>query len=1251
MTSKSKRFIKRTVLLLMLLTCGMNAYGGRVYICDQTQGGFTYSFYEETDESGLSPTQYFAYLVSIDTNAENIVVPSFRWCTCEDAHMTAQYEVWGFLGTIKSSNLKTIHFQNNAGFQLFDCENLTDIYFEGKTPEMNESFSYYFRSPNGSQITVHLSDKTPEQIVELRTQTGWSNFHKIVKIGEENQKHTVHLQTEHARVKVGNNTYTSNQELEVDKYSDLTIDVDKFPTADYQVTSVKLNGREILGDMTYVSGSNNNGHYTYTILGVINDAYLEVKAENLYNSASVICSNGGKWRREGSSSSYNLPNGSYPVRWLKSEEAPNILIVPDEGCTLDRIYSNSNDVTGSAHDNGNGTFSYKLTANANVSVTFKEMPATTTWNVITLGGADITATFKNKRGEELAYTLSNGENAVPDDAQSMTMRIDAEEGKTLVVTADGVDLSSYFRFDEEWTGEYDDELNPINEYYYHTTTPIPANKLKAKNWTIGVKDSDSQAITWVLQAKGDLPETWSASIYLDGQSPLLSISNQNPSASASNASPSGELLKVAINGGDGYVFNLTLNGQTVISSSHCINGEFETEDQDFITPLLTNGTWAVEFSQKPADVIHFADAEVRRICLINWDTDRDGQLSKAEAAAVTTLKKDENPLFQSNKDITSFDELQYFTGLNSIEEGCFAECEHLQSIVLPSSIQSIGNSAFSGCKALSGISLPEGVRTIGDYAFSVTNIETFYLPKNVTEIGMGILSWNDKLVSIAVSPENQTFDSRKGCNAIIRKSDLFLMAGCANTVIPEDVKYLFRSAFEGIRSLTEIVLPAGLQSVGQDVFRYCSALTSVIAKMETPVDVYPNELGETSFTGISDECVLTVPACKTDAYIAAGWTIKETNNEGLFLRIEEAQPVVDDDIIVFADANVKAICVANWDTNHDGELSKAEAEAVTTLKVNSNSVFKGNETITSFDEFQYFTGLARIENSAFNGCKSLKSIIMPKQAQQIETVAFSGCEQLESALLPESLTLIDHYAFQNCKALTSIIVPEGVVSLGEQCFLGCIQLKSIALPESLKTIHKNAFRRCISLQQLFIPKNVESIGTYNAGGNSNLVSLAVDKNNTVYESPEGCNAIIEKATGKLVMGCNTTRIPSSVKKLEAGSMYNLISIRKIEIPANVDSLGALALADCFYVTSVVAKGETPPTLDNDALRSIGSNCVLTVPYGKTKAYRDAGWGDGQEDSPAIFKAIVEDKSQYDVNRDGEMNITDVTTLVNKILGK
>lgn len=93
----------------------------------------------------------------------------------------------------------------------------------------------------------------------------------------------------------------------------------------------------------------------------------------------------------------------------------------------------------------------------------------------------------------------------------------------------------------------------------------------------------------------------------------------------------------------------------------------------------------------------------------------------------------------------------------------------------------------------------------------------------------------------------------------------------------------------------------------------------------------------------------------------------------------------------FADANVEAICVTNWDTDGDGYLSYEEAENVTTL----GDVLKGNTSITSFNELQYFTGLTSINNSAFHGCSNLTSISIPKNVTSIGESAFSGCINLK----------------------------------------------------------------------------------------------------------------------------------------------------------------------------------------------------------------------------------------------------------------
>ena len=168
--------------------------------------------------------------------------------------------------------------------------------------------------------------------------------------------------------------------------------------------------------------------------------------------------------------------------------------------------------------------------------------------------------------------------------------------------------------------------------------------------------------------------------------------------------------------------------------------------------------------------------------------------------------------------------------VDSIKDSTFENCGNLQKVTLGNNITSIGSSAFTSCISLKEIVILDSVTSISDRAFlDCHKLESITIGSGLSIIeDYAFLNCGENLNTIIVDENNQYYDSRENCNAIIRTATNELILGCKNTIIPNTVTSIGEYAFYKCSGLTEIVIPDYVTIIGDSAFSNCSGLTSVI---------------------------------------------------------------------------------------------------------------------------------------------------------------------------------------------------------------------------------------------------------------------------------------------------------------------------------------------------------------------------------------------------------------------------------------
>ena len=475
--------------------------------------------------------------------------------------------------------------------------------------------------------------------------------------------------------------------------------------------------------------------------------------------------------------------------------------------------------------------------------------------------------------------------------------------------------------------------------------------------------------------------------------------------------------------------------------------------------------------------------------------------------------------------------------------------EHLD-FVIPEGVKYVGSSAFYFSQYRS-VTIPESLIDC-DYGFASTRyLSAFYGAHTSSDhrcliidgklkafADYGLTSY-DLTEPVTVIDNHAFYNQNSSLKELILPNtvdsigeSIISLTPIERIVLPSSLKIIAQDAFFAAYSLKELTIPASVEYIGTEAFSYAGDKNGGLSSI-TFLSENPPVIEDDTFDKIIGDCPFYVPAASVEKYkTAENWSVYSDRIQAITGSVpDDAQP--NDEI---------------WYTSTDGEIviPYNGNDFGSTLISNTYSDGKG---ILKFESS--VTGLGYM---AFGGCRTLSSVSVPASVETVGVYVFRSCPNLDSIRVAAGNTVYD--SRNNCNAI--------IETATNKLIAGC---NNTVIPSDISCIDQLAFFDYPNLKTVVIPESVTSIGMAAFAGCCGLTSISVAAGNTVYDSRNNCNAIIETATNKLIAGCDISVIPADVSSIDVYAFANC-GFTSLNIPEGVTSIAAGAFTGCSRLSSM-----------------------------------------------------------------------------------
>lgn len=529
--------------------------------------------------------------------------------------------------------------------------------------------------------------------------------------------------------------------------------------------------------------------------------------------------------------------------------------------------------------------------------------------------------------------------------------------------------------------------------------------------------------------------------------------------------------------------------------------------------------------------------------------------------------------------------------VSEIGAGAFYACTRLSSFTIPANMEYIREQAFRGCSALAEVSFAPNGKTLifeENVFYQCTALTTFYLPANVAELP-GVFSGCTALEKVEVDKDNPYFTDIEGVlfDKNVTKLVFFPLGRGGSYTIPETVTEIATGVFRGNEVLTEIVIGANMEKIGNEAFRGCIELKTVrIEDGDKPLTIE-----DSAFQQCSSIVTITLPG-----------RVKEIGDYA-FYWMDSLR------LVQFGEGITE---IGEMAVYYNASLERVEIPS--TVKEIKEGAFSSNYNLKRVT-FAAGSQLETIGNFAFSS-SAITEITIPATVKTIGSYAFTAQTNnptLTTVNFADGTVLetIGGNAFQNHKNLKSIVIPGSVTAIGPYAFSGCSSLASVEFEPGEKdltigaptdysyirgsattyTYYGYSFSGC-DLKVVQIPARVTELGQYSFNSNYNLTEITFGSETEKSRLTNiGAGAFYMCRSLKEIVIPNTVRNLPEVTACYANSSSSTVIYRT--------AIGEKTFYGCYALTSVIfeenGKSEDGVTIGNEAFSACMTLSELYLP--------------------------------------------------------